>query len=131
MRCFTNKRCEFTRHNCSSHTYSLASSPGHSQILSRSCGEKSGEGLPPILRHGLEMVHGGLNFIMMATCPRNMRPVHQAIEQSSLSRCFANSYGLCKYQVANEGCVDVSGRRYACTSTEENSRLRANVSLRV
>ena len=48
-----------------------------------------------------------------------------------LSRRFANSCGLCKYQVANEGCVDVSGRRYACTSTEESSRLRASASLRV
>ena len=34
----------------------LASSPGHSQILSRSCGEKSGEGLGAKLRHGPEMV---------------------------------------------------------------------------
>ena len=34
----------------------LASSPGHSQILSRSHGEKSGEGLVPTLRHGPEMV---------------------------------------------------------------------------
>ena len=34
----------------------VASSPGHSQILSRSLGEKSGEGLVPLLRHGLEMV---------------------------------------------------------------------------
>ena len=34
----------------------VASSPGHSQILSRSHGEKSGEGLVPILRHGPEMV---------------------------------------------------------------------------
>ena len=33
----------------------VASSPGHSQILSRSRGEKSGEGLVPILRHGPEM----------------------------------------------------------------------------
>ena len=32
------------------HTVVLASSPAHSQILSRSCGEKSGEGLVPILR---------------------------------------------------------------------------------
>ena len=48
----------------------LASSPGHSQILSCSRGEKS-----------------------------------------------------------NEGCVDVSGRRYACTSTEESSRLRASALL--
>ena len=49
----------------------------------------------------------------------------------SLPRHFANSYGLCKYQVANEGRVDVSGRRYACTSTEESSSLRASASLRV
>ena len=34
----------------------VASSPGHSQILSRSCGEKSGEGLGAKLRHGPEMV---------------------------------------------------------------------------
>ena len=48
-----------------------------------------------------------------------------------MPRRFANSYGLCKYQVANEGCVDASGRRYACTSTEESSSLRASASLRV
>ena len=34
----------------------IALFPGHSQILSRSRGEKSGEGLLPILRHGPEMV---------------------------------------------------------------------------
>ena len=34
----------------------LASSPGPSQILSRSHGEKSGEGLGSKLRHGPEMV---------------------------------------------------------------------------
>jgi len=34
----------------------IASSPGHSQILSRSYGEKSGEGLGSKLCHGLEMV---------------------------------------------------------------------------
>ena len=48
-----------------------------------------------------------------------------------LSRRFANNYGLCKYQVTNEGCVDVSGKRYACTSTEKSSSLRASASLRV
>ena len=67
-------------------TPSLASSPGHSRILSHNRGEKSGEGLVPILRHGPEMVDSiltycGLDFIMMATCPRNVRPVQQAIEQ--------------------------------------------------
>ena len=35
---------------------SVASSPGHSQILSSSRGEKSGEGLGSKLRHGPEMV---------------------------------------------------------------------------
>ena len=34
----------------------VASSPGHSQILSRSRGEKSGEDLVPLLCHGPEMV---------------------------------------------------------------------------
>ena len=34
----------------------LASYPGHSQILSLSRGEKSGEGLGAKLRHGPEMV---------------------------------------------------------------------------
>ena len=34
----------------------VASSPGPSQILSRSHGEKSGEGLGSKLRHGPEMV---------------------------------------------------------------------------
>ena len=37
-------------------TITLALSPGHSQILSRSRGEKSGEGLGSKLRHGPEMV---------------------------------------------------------------------------
>ena len=49
----------------------------------------------------------------------------------SLPRHFPNSYRNCKYPVANEGCVDVSERRYACTSTEESSRLRASTSLHV
>ena len=60
-----------------------------------------------------------------------MRPVQQAIKQQSLPRRFANRYGLRKYQVANEVCIDVSGRRYACTSTEQSSRLRASASLHV
>ena len=36
--------------------WNLASSPGHSQILSCSYGEKSGESLGSLLRHGPEMV---------------------------------------------------------------------------
>ena len=68
----------------------LTTSPGHSQILSRSHGEKSGEGLVPrpgtnttsrIGNGGLDSYMCGVDFIMMATCPRNMRPVQQAIEQ--------------------------------------------------
>ena len=41
-----------------SHTLppSLSLISGHPQILSRSCGEKSGEGLGSLLCHGLEMV---------------------------------------------------------------------------
>ena len=67
-----------------------------------------------------------LELVMMATCPRNMRPVQQAIE---LPRRFANSYELPKYKIANEGCVDVSGRRYACKSTVESSgQARRSVS---
>ena len=57
-----------------------------------------------------------------------MWPIQRIVK---LPRRFANSYGLCKYQVTNEGCVNVSGRRYACTSTEESSSLRATASLRV
>ena len=37
-------------------TLYIASSPGHSQILPRSHGEKLGEGLGSKLRHGPEMV---------------------------------------------------------------------------
>ena len=63
----------------------LASSPGHSQILSRSRGVKSREVLVPILHHGLEMVDSvstycGLSFVMMATSPRKMLPIQQAIK---------------------------------------------------
>ena len=46
----------------------------------------------------------------------------QSNSKACLYRRFTNSYGLCKYQVANERCVDVSGRRYACTSTEESQQ---------
>ena len=119
--------------------------PGHSQILSRSCGENLGEGLvptgigcvdfpmlcsyvvnwfvriPPSQTQSYSRTgNGGLGFVM-TRCPRNMRPV----------QAFANSYGLREYQVANEGRVDVSGRFYSCTSTEESSRLRASASLKI
>ena len=82
---------------------------------------KWGECLVPILHHGLEMVDSvsvqcGLSFVTMATCPRNMRPIQQ---RSNSTKSI------------NEGCVDVSGRHYVCTSTEESSRFEASASLRV
>ena len=40
----------------SGHVANVASSPGPSQILSHSCGEKLGEGLGSKLRHGPELV---------------------------------------------------------------------------
>ena len=41
----------------------IASSPGPSQILSRSRGEKSGEGLGAKLRHGPEMVDSVSTYV--------------------------------------------------------------------
>ena len=35
------------------------------------------------------------------------------------------------YQPTNEGCVDISGKHYTFTSTEESSRLGASMSLHV
>ena len=52
--------------------------PGHSQVLSRNCIAKSGEGLVPLLHP--QTRNGGLDFVIMATCPCSMRLV-QAIEQ--------------------------------------------------
>ena len=78
--------------------------------------------------------NGGLDSYVMWTRfhnDGNMPTQYAASTKSDRTVKFANSYRLCKYQVANEGCVDVSGRRYACTSTEESSRLRASASLRV
>ena len=60
-----------------------------------------------------------------------MQSVQQAIKQQSLPRHFANNYGLHKYQAANEGCVDISGKHYAFPSAEESSRLRPSASLHV
>ena len=40
----------------------------------------------------------------------------------SLPRRFTNSYRVRKFQVTKKRCVDTSGRRYACTSTEKGSR---------
>ena len=50
------------------------------------------------------------------------------------ARYFANSYKLHKYQITNEGCVAVIGKRDAGTLTERNwesSCLRAAASLLV
>ena len=47
---------------------------------------------------------------------------------------FVNSYELCRYQVTNKRCLDISGRRFALTLTErlrESSRLRASESKQV
>ena len=53
-------------------TCTLASFPGHSQILSHSCGEKPGDGLVPILRHGSAgcILCGGHVAIIMKSSPR-------------------------------------------------------------
>ena len=47
---------------------------------------------------------------------------------------FVASYELHRYQVTNQRCVDISGRRFACTLTErdrESSKLRARASKQV
>ena len=46
-----------------------------------------------------------------------------------LALCHHWLWTLRKYQFANEGCI--KWKRYVCTSTEERSRLKASVSLRV
>ena len=63
-------------------------------------------------------------------------PTQYAANTANSKACLgvlptATDFTSTKSQVANEGCIDVSGRRYACTSTEESSRLRASTSLRV
>ena len=62
---------------------------------------------------------------------RNSRPV---LASSIRLDVFINSYGLRRYQVTNKRCVDISGRRFACTLTEkdrESSRMRASASKQV
>ena len=51
--------------------------PGHSQILSRSCGEKSAEGLGSLLYHGLEILYNkqftaDSNFMTFNTYTRRL-----------------------------------------------------------
>ena len=53
---------------------------------------------------------------------------HQTIKFVS---AFCQQLRTSQDQVASEGYVDASGRRYACMLTEESSRLRASASLRV
>ena len=90
----------------------VASSPGHSQILSRSREEKLGEGLGSKLCHGLEM---WTRFRNDGNVPMH---IVAGIGQFNPPRCFVNSYGLRKYRVTNKRCVDISRRRFACTLTE-------------
>ena len=51
----------------------IASSPGHSQILK--IGRRPGTNTTSLTGNG------GLSFVMMATCPRNMRPSVEAQSQ--------------------------------------------------
>ena len=83
-------------------------SPGHTQILSHSRGEKSGEVLGRMLRHGLKWwtqfhINGNM-------------PTQYAVSTAN-DRTVKFAYVFCQQlrtlQVANEGCVDVSGRCYA------------------
>ena len=64
----------------------------------------------------------GLSFAMMATCAH---AICSQYSNQSTATDFASTKSL------NEGCVDVSGRQYVCTSSEEGSRLRASASLPV
>ena len=60
--------------------YYIALSPGHSQILSRSHGEKSGEGLGSKLRHGPEMVDSvSTNWVHVTYWPSPPFPVHDIV----------------------------------------------------
>ena len=51
----------------------LASYPGHSQILSRSRGEKLGEGLGSLLCHGSEMVDLISNWTQLVQTKSTLR----------------------------------------------------------
>ena len=71
--------------------HSVASSPGHSQILSRSRGEKSGEGLGSLLRHGPEMVDSVRN-VDSVSCSVGWKCVYDVKGQI---RQHASSHSLC------------------------------------
>ena len=62
--------------------------------------------------------NGGLGFVMMTlTAPSSL-----------IATC---TYGLHRYQVTNKRCVDISGRRFACTRDQKSSRRRASTSKQV
>ena len=56
LACETSSRLCARNASCACPYCNLASTPGHSQTLSHSCGENSGEGLVPTLCHEPEMV---------------------------------------------------------------------------
>ena len=62
------------------HSNFVASSPGHSQILSRSHGEKSGEGLGAKLRHRPEMV----DSVCTKVCKFETPTLQQRLGKSSV-----------------------------------------------
>ena len=71
-------------------------------------------------------------FVMMARCTRNMRPIYTASDRIvKLALAFSQQLRTLQVPSRYERYVDVSGRGYPCTSTEESSRLRASASLRV
>ena len=53
-------------------------------------------------------------------CPCNMWPILACSITIEFLDVFVNSYELRRYQVTNKRCVDISGRRFACTLTERD-----------
>ena len=49
----------------------VVSFPGQSQILSHSHGDKLGEGLVPLLHHGLELMDSVSSYVMWIQCCNN------------------------------------------------------------
>ena len=86
------------------------------------------EGLGAILRHGPEMVCGGLSFVMTVKRAHAMSSQYSKRSNSKTTDVLPTATDFAS---TNEECVDISGRCYVCTSTEESSRLRASMSLRV
>ena len=63
LACETSSRLCARNASCACPYCNLASTPGHSQTLSHSCGENLGEGLVPILCHEPEMVDSFPNTV--------------------------------------------------------------------